>query len=426
MRVPLPLLTSASNKEGTGELDKKIDKLYETLQFGKDAERFKELRGKQLDLESSKDLGILLYDILEYPPILTDKGNRSVDEKALNKINLYFVKDLLKFRKLLKVRGTYLAQFKRFSYNGKMNPSYDLTIPKSYRGSSSDPNFQNIPKRDEYSKMVCRKGIIPRAGHGLLSSDFSGIEVAIAACYNKDPELLKYITDERTDMHRDAAADVWKLPHEEVTKEIRYSGKNGWVFPQFYGSYYGNCAPDLWDNYLKLKTASGVPLKKHLSKKGIKNVEAFTEHCKKVEQKFWGQRFRVYKKWKEAINKEYRERGYIITYLGFQFVGYMTQNECTNYQTQGTAFHMLMWTLMEMEKIAEDRRWESYIIGQIHDDMIHDYVEEELDEIVEAIDIIGTNLIREQFPWVIIPLKIEHETSGIDGNWAEMEEYNYG
>jgi len=412
-----------SNDEGTGVIDRKIIDLLKVTKFGEDAQKFKEATGKELDIESPKDLGHLLYDILKYPPIRTEKGNYSVDEKALNKIDLPFVKDLLALRKMIKVKGTYLAQFKRFSYNGVMHPSYDLTIPKSYRGSSSDPNFQNIPKRDKFSMNTCRKGIIPRKGHGLLSSDFSGIEVAISACYNKDPELIKYITDPKTDMHRDAASDIWKLPQQEVTKEIRYSGKNGWVFPQFYGSYYKNCAPDLWDNYLDLETASGITLEKHMAKQGIKTVVDFINHCKEVEDKFWGKRFRVYKKWKDAINEEYRKKGYISTYLGFQFVGYMTRNECTNYQTQGTAFHMLLWTLIEVEKIAVEENWLSYIIGQIHDDMIHDYEPKELDHIIETINYIGTVKIKEMFPWISVPLEIEHEISGIDGNWAEMTEY---
>jgi len=414
---------SQSNKEGTGVIDGMIIDLLKVTKFGKDAQTFKDATNRELDIESPKDLGFLLYDLLKYPPILTEKGNYSVDEKALQKIDLPFVKDLLQLRKMIKVKGTYLAQFQRFSYQGIMNPSYDLTIPKSYRGSSSDPNFQNIPKRDEFSMQTCRKGIIPSKGHGLLSSDFSGIEVAISACYNKDPELIKYITDPTTDMHRDAASDIWKLPEQEVTKKIRYSGKNGWVFPQFYGSYYGNCAPDLWENYLDLETASGITLKRHMRKQGIKTVEEFTEHCKKVEQKFWGRRFKVYKKWKDAINEEYRKNGYISSFLGFQYVGYMTRNECTNYQTQGTAFHMLLWSLIEVEKIAADEDWVSMIIGQIHDDMIHDYEEDELPHIIETINYVGTEKIKEMFPWISVPLEIEHEISGIDGNWSEMTEY---
>jgi len=315
-----------------------------------------------------------------------------------------------------------MAQFKRFSFQGKMHPSFGLNIPVTYRPSSSEPNFTNIPKRDDYSKEACRKGIKPRKGRGLLSSDFSGIEVAISACYNKDKNLIKYITDEKTDMHRDSAADIWILPTEEVTEKIRYSGKNGWVFPQFYNDYYGNCAINMWDNYLDLETNSGVTLKNHLAKKGIRNLGAFTEHCKKVEQKFWGVRFKTYRKWKDQINEEYQKNGYLETYFGFQFTGYMTKNECNNYQTQGTAFHVLLWTLMEVEKEMVRQKMDSLIVGQIYDDMITDYEDHELEQMIETIDYYGTQEVRDRHKWIIIPLEIDHEISGIDGNWAEMEE----
>jgi len=421
-----------SNKDGTGLIDKEIKEAEKRLRQGKEAQLFRQNTGKEIDLDSTVDLGTLLYDILDNEPVLTEKGNRSVDEKALKKLDISFTHDLLKYRRLLKLTGTYLAQFKRYSFKGKMHPSFDLTIPVSYRSSSSDPNFQNIPKRDDHSKMVCRKGIIPRPGRGLLSSDFSGVEVAISACYNKDKNLIKYITDEKTDMHRDSAADIWLLPHEEITKEIRFSAKNSWVFAQFYNSFYVNCAKELWGNYLTTKTNSGVTLGDHMRKKGITDLYQFTEHCKKVEQKFWGERFYTYKKWKNAITKEYQKNGFIETYFGFQYTGYMTRNECCNYQTQGTAFHCLLWTLLEVEKIAEEEKWESIICGQIHDDIFTDYTKNELEDVVDTIDYVGTELIREKHKWIIVPLKIEHEISGINGNWGEMKEYknerngNYG
>jgi uracil-DNA glycosylase family 4 len=411
-----------SNEQDTGEIDRKIDDLLKVTKFGKEARDFEEKEHKELDIQNPRDLSILIYDIMGKPKILTDKGNPSVDEKALQRINIPFTQNLLRIRKLAKLKTTYMPQFKRFAFDGKIHPSFDLTVPVTYRSSSSDPSFHNIPKRDEFSKKACRRGIKPRKGRGLLSSDFSGVEVAISACYNKDKNLIKYVTDEKTDMHRDSAADIWTLPQEEVSGKITYSGKNGWVFPQFYNSYYVSCAKDLWDNYLDLETNSGVKLKDHMAKKGIKNLDAFTAHCKKVEDKFWGVRFKTYKKWKEEINKLYQKQGFLETYFGFQFTGYMGRNECCNYQTQGTAFHCLLWTLLEVEAVALRDNWSSMLVGQIHDDMVHDYDEPELDTIIETVDYYGTQEIRDRHKWIIIPLKIDHEISGIDGNWADMEE----
>ena len=102
----------------------------------------------------------------------------------------------------------------------------------------------------------------------------------------------------------------------------------------------------------------------------------------------------------------------------------MGRNECCNYQTQGTAFHCLLWTLLEVEKEMTIQEYESLIVGQIHDDMLTDYIPSELEEIIEIINYFGTEEIRDRHKWITVPLKIDHEISGIDGNWAEMEEYN--
>lgn len=324
-----------STKEGTGELDKRIVKLEKYLREGKEAQKFKEVTGKTLNKNSGKDLGALLYGILKLPPTLTKKGNYVTDKDALAKLKSPFAEKLLLYRKLEKVRGTYIAQFVRESYNGIMHPIGNLNIPVTYRGSVERPSFQNIPKRDEEAKKYTRSGIIPTKGWKILESDFSGIEVATSTCYNKDKNLIKYVSAAENNMHRDSAADIWKLKQKEVTREIRFYAKNQWVFPEFYGDWYSSCARNLWDTCIKLKLDSGITLGQHLRKNGIPNYNAFVEHCKEVERIFWNERFPHYKKWKKKINQLYRKQGYIETYLGFVFRGHMSQNDCTNYQAQG-------------------------------------------------------------------------------------------
>ena len=77
---------------------------------------------------------------------------------------------------------------------------------------------------------------------------------------------------------------------------------------------------------------------------------------------------------------------------------------------------------MEVEEEMMEREFSSMIIGQIYDDMINDYEESELNSLIEIIDYYGTEKIRDVHKWITIPLKIDHEISGIDGNWAEMKE----
>jgi len=413
---------SLSTKEGTGELDRKIAKLEKYLNEGKEAKLFRDKTGRTLSNTSGKDLGQLFYDILKLPKILTTKGSYSTDKDAIAKINSPFAEKLLLFRKLEKVRGTYVAQFKRETYNGKMHPMSNLNIPVTYRPSTDRPNFANIPKRDEEAKKYTRSGIIPSKGWKILESDFSGIEVTTSTCYNMDKNLIKYVTDTASDMHRDSAADLWKLKQKEVTKKIRFYAKNQWVFPEFYGDWYGSCAKNLWDNCIKLKLDSGITLGQHLRKKGVNNYNAFVEHCKEVERVFWDERFPHYKKWKEKINKLYRKQGFIETHLGFVFRGYLAKNDCTNYQAQGTAFHILLWTLIELLKEMEKRKLKTKIIGQIYDSIVNDLYPPEEEEIIYLINDIGTVRVRKEFDWIIVPLRIDHEITEIDGTWYDKKD----
>lgn len=293
------------------------------------------------------------------------------------------------------------------------------------KNSISLPSFQNIPVRDEESRILCRTGIVPSPGNLLLEWDFSGIEVAIAACVTGDPALIAHITDPNNDMHRDTAADIWMLNTNEVTKIIRFYAKNGWVFPQFYGSYFVNCAKDLWENVIGggLKTTDGKLIKEHMFQLGIKNLNEFTEHCEDVENKFWNERLIVYKKWKYSIQKEFQKKGYIENKFGFRFDGNLSFNDISNYPIQSTAFHCLLWTLIRILKLEKEEKWVTKTIGQIHDSGIEDTFPSELDYVIGKINQIGTKDIVKENPWINVPLEIEHEITPIDGNWCEKEEY---
>ncbi len=304
-------------------------------------------------------------------------------------------------------------------------PFFNLHIPISYRGSCSDPNFQNIPTRDKDAKKACRGGIIPSPGNQLMEADYSGIEVCVSACYHKDPQMIKYITDSTTDMHRDSAMDIWMLPEEETTKEIRFFAKNNWVFPQFYGSYYIECAKNLITNCTDLETKSGGSLLDHMTCHGIPfdvHTNLFENHLRDVEKTFWDERFVVYRDWKKEINKSYQQNGFTESYLGFKFKGYMKRNDVSNYAIQGTAFHCLLWSLIRMNRTAQKEGWRTKIIGQIHDSIIFDLYPPEKDHVIATLNQIGTIDIRERFDWIIVPLEIEYEIAPIDHSWYDTEE----
>ena len=408
-------------KENEEELTDDISALKKSIMNSEEVKKFKEETKREINLASTKDLGFLVYDILKAKDNKTSKGNLKTGEDALKTAGLRFTEDLLRLRTLEKVLSTYLSPYKRFAVDGKIHPTIDLHIPVSFRSSSSDPNIQNVPVRDAIAKRYCRTVIVPSEGNQLLESDFKGVEVSTGTCYHKDPTMIIYNTDPNTDMHRDTAMDLWKLPGEEITSDIRFYAKNDWVFAEFYGSWYKMCAQYLWEDCKKLKTKSGVPLREHIRSMGIKSLGEFTEHCKDVERIFWDERFKGYKKWKEDNNILYRKQGYLETFLGFIYSGPMSSNEVCNYQIQGTAFHLLLWTMLKLaEQLRIDKK-DSKILTETHDSMLIDLVPSEKEYVINTIDRIGTKEIRKAFPWIIVPLQIDHEVSPLDGGtWFDM------
>jgi DNA polymerase I-like protein with 3'-5' exonuclease and polymerase domains len=155
---------------------------------------------------------------------------------------------------------------------------------------------------------------------------------------------------------------------------------------------------------------------------GITQLYTFEEHLQDVETKFW-KRFKAYKNWKEITNKQFRKKGYIETKLGFRYSGYLTFNEICNLPIQGTAFHILLWTLLKTLKRKEEEGWQTDILGHIHDAMVFDFVPEEVDHIIKAVTQIGTVDIRKEFKWINIPLEIEAELAPIDTSWYDVKEY---
>jgi DNA polymerase I-like protein with 3'-5' exonuclease and polymerase domains len=140
---------------------------------------------------------------------------------------------------------------------------------------------------------------------------------------------------------------------------------------------------------------------------------------KTIENRFWNKRFPVYAQWKIDTVKEYERKGYIDLYTGFRCYGPMGKNDVTNYRAQGSAFHCLLWTF---SKVSEKMRgWDrSALIGQIHDASIGDICPDDEAEVDHWMWDYGTQKIREHWPWIIVPLVIEKDSSEINGSWAEM------
>jgi uracil-DNA glycosylase family 4 len=386
-----------------------------------EAQQFHNRTGREIDFGSSIDMKILLYDIMGLPQVYTSKKNLKVDANTLENAGTEFTYQLIALRKLEKTWNTYIKQFLRSNVDGKIYPDFNLHLVRTYRSSSSDPNFQNIPKRDEYSRKIVRSGIIPRPGYQLLECDYKGIEVCINACYSQDPELIKYIVNPKNDMHKDQACLIWSVSKDRVSKQMRHDSKNGHVFPEFYGSYFKNTAKDLWERSKLLKTVDGEPVLNHLAKMGVKVYGDFEHHMSDVENKFWKQ-FSVHKRWRDEINQFYIDNGYVEMYHGFRRGGFLSRNECGNTSVQGTAYHCLQWLYNRISQIKRAEKWKSEVLGQIHDCLLLDVLPEERIHVVSTIRQWGERNIRDTYKWIIVPLTIEMEITQVDQSWSTIAE----
>lgn len=371
---------------------------------------------KDFNPGSGPQIAHILYDVMgEKCHKDTKKGGRSTDAEALEAVGTEWTSALLTYKKLDKLVGTYLDGFLReISEDGLLHCNFNLNTVSTYRSSSSDPNFQNIPKRDEESQIATRKGLRAAPGHFLAELDFKGVEVSIACCYNKDQNMIRYVEDPSTDMHRDMGARLFLKPADQITKEERFAAKNGMVFAQFYGSYYKKCGPGVWE-------LIGQNTKDWLRTCGILNVDDFTQHVRTVEDWMWQEMFPDYARWKENNWNQFQKNGYIDYYTGFRVQGPMSMNQANNYPIQGTAFHVLLKTLNFVNSRFHRFETKSFAMGQIHDSMIlsvHPQEEQLLMDIVQA----ALEHIRNEWQWIIVPLTIEYEKAPVDGNWTELKE----
>jgi DNA polymerase-1 len=414
------------------------DKLKATDIWAEWRKRF----GSKASLTSREQLGKILMG--RYPKAWKDEdktatGKPKVDEETLQRIEVPFIQEYLKLQRIIKIRSTYLIGILRETdINGYLHPMFGLGNAVTYRSQSDSPNFQNMPIRIPWVAELIRSCIVAPEDYYLLELDFKGLEVCISACYNEDPKLVAYVSNPALDMHRDMAAEIFKCATEQVHKDARYNAKNKFVFPQFYGDWYLSCAKNLWDSVRKMNVClvDGTPMYEHLKTQGISRLGkcdpeqspvpgTFEHHIKKVEHAFWYDRFKVYQAWKDSWYADYQRKGYIRMKTGFTVSGgkksVLNRKECINYPVQGSAFHCLLWCLIQLHRWLQRKGMRSRIVGQIHDSIISYVHKDEFEKFLTVANRILTVQLPETWEWIIVPLAVEAEASPLGGSWFEKK-----
>ena len=420
--------------------EKRIERGYKKLKESKVFEAWKDHFKGKTNIDSNPQLGTILFDVLGHESkTKTRTGRPSTNIEALEELDISFVRNLLRVRKLKKAFGTYLKGIAREKTSRELlHTMFNLHTTKTYRSSSDSPNFQNIPIRDPKVGALVRQAFVARPGHRLVEIDYGSLEVRVATCYHKDPNMIEEINDPKKDMHRDMTAKCFKCKPEQVTKVMRDYGKNMFVFPEFYGSFWRDCAENLWEatTRMKLELTDGTPVKEHLRKKGIKSIgeteshydtgriepkSGFYKHISEVEYLLW-ERFPVYKQWRVDWWEEYLKNKEFTSFTGFTYRGYMQRNDVVNYAVQGAAFHCLLWSMIQINQEIKQRKMKAKIVGQIHDSIIADVPEYEVDEYLILAEEIMCHRLLEEWSWIIVPLEIEAEVTPIGGSWFDKKE----
>ncbi len=405
------------------EVIQQLNSLVKAVQRDKEVKRFVRKHGS-FNYASTSDMKKLLFTQMGIESIKkTETNTDSVDVEVLAQIDIPLTRNIIKIRKLEKVLSTYIKAYIEITENGYIHPSYSLATARSYRSSSSNPNFQATPKRDPEGKAITRGGMIPSKNSVLVEADFSGAEISTSCCIHNDPTFIQYQTQGGGDMHTDAAAHIWDADGL-VSKPIRQCTKAGFVFSQFYGSYYVSCAKQMWNEMLDLELTSGVTLREHAQRIGIHNYEEFEQRVKDFEQTFWHEWFPVYTQWKKDVVKQHEITGVIETPLHFKFKGLINRKQCCNYPIQSTSFHLLLYTMIALNKEMKSRKMKSKLIGQIHDSIISDTVSGELEEYSNIVYSIVSQLHRVH-KFMSVPMGVEIEVSKTreqGGNFSEMKE----
>lgn len=419
------------------DTDNKIRNLEDKLQSSDFFKDWKRVFRRKANIRSGKQLAHMLYKVKGYKCVsFTDNNNPKVDESSLEGIDDPFIKDYVYLSKITKLKSTSLMGIKRELTGEYIHPVFNLHIAKTYRSSCDTPNVQNQYKRIEEFAALVRRLLISRKGCRTVEVDFKAVEVAIAYVYHKDPTMLKYLTTPGTDMHRDMAMECYLLQKEQVSSMTRYCAKNMYVFPQFYGSYYVDCARHLWEamDRLNLTTTDGTPLKEHLKNKGINKLGkcdpehkpvpgTFEYHIKEVEKRFWQERFPVYARWKDRWHSAYKRRGWFRHKTGFRERGLYSRNDVINHGTQGSAFHCNLWSLIHLQDQIDQDGMGSLLTAQIHDSQISDVPDDEMQVFLNASVDIATKQLLTNWKWIDVPLNVEVEVSDINGNWWDKEEW---
>lgn len=400
--VELPLVEVLAAMEQNGvyvnraHLAEKTEEVADRLQTIEQS--IYEMAGHTFNLNSPKQLGTVLFEELDLPVRKKTKTGYSTNAEVLESLRLEhpIVEQILAYRLWSKLKSTYLDGITGLirTDTGRVHTSFNQTVTATGRLSSSDPNLQNIPVRTEEGRMI-RALFEPGEGYDyLLSADYSQIELRLLAHMSGDENFIDAFKRGQ-DIHARTAAEVFGIPLEEVTPELRRHAK-----AVNFGIVYGI-------------SDFGLARNLHISRK-----EA-GDYISRYFERYPGVRAFM-----DKVVAEAHETGYVTTMFGRRRElpaiksrnfnqRMLAERMAMNTPIQGTAADVIKLAMIAAYHRLKDADIKSRILLQVHDELVLEVVESELD-VVQAI-------LRESMEHVVelsVPLSIDIHWGR---NWAEAK-----
>ncbi len=355
------------------------------------------ISGHEFNIMSPAQLADVLFVELEIPYPKKIKNNKySTSKDILDKISFVnpIVDKVLEYRMLSKLYSNYaVGLINEIREDGRIHTTYTQTLTRTGRLSSISPNLQNIPARDDYGRLV-RKAFIPDEDSVLLSSDYSQVELRVFASMANATNMIEAFREDK-DIHTKTASDIYHVPMNEVDKSMRRTAK-AVNFGIIYGISSFGLSEDLGIN---------VGEAKEFIDKYLEAFPGISEYMRQEKDEAYKNGYVTTLMNRRRVIDELKSSNYMVRQSG--------ERMALNTPIQGTAADILKKAMVELYEELNNRGLSSKILLQVHDELILNVKNDELDEVKSLVKEIMENTFKLQ-----VPLKVEIETGS---NWYEAK-----
>ncbi|MEK4748571.1 DNA polymerase I [Niallia sp. FSL W8-0177] len=348
--------------------------------------RIYELAGETFNINSPKQLGVILFEKLGLPVVKKTKTGYSTSADVLEQLasSHEVIREILEYRQLGKLQSTYIEGLQKVVHNGRIHTRFNQVLTQTGRLSSIDPNLQNIPIRLEEGRKI-RQAFVPTEEDWVIfAADYSQIELRVLAHIANDEKLIEAFREDH-DIHTETAMSVFHVEADEVTSNMRRHAK-----AVNFGIVYGI------SDY-------GLSQSLHITRKeAAKFIERYLESYPGVRN------------YMEEIVADAKQKGYVSTLLqrrryladitsrNFNLRGF-AERTAMNTPIQGSAADIIKKAMIDMAKRLEVEGLKAKLLLQVHDELIFEAPKDEIEKLKEIVPDVMEHAVE-----LSVPLKVDY------------------